>query len=92
MQKTVVVEVARAKLHRLYGKVIRYSTKYMAHDESDALQIGDQVQIVESRPLSRHKRWVVEKVLTAPGSGQVGSSPQASHLGDSSPAQGENEQ
>ncbi len=55
MQKTVVVEVARAKQHPLYRKVIRYSTKYMAHDESDSLEIGDVVQIVESRPLSR--RW-----------------------------------
>lgn len=64
MQKTVVVEIARAKPHPIYGKVIRYSTKYMAHDESDSLQIGDVVQIVESRPLSRHKRWAVESVIS----------------------------
>jgi small subunit ribosomal protein S17 len=63
MDKTVVVEIQMAKQHRLYRKVIRYTETYMAHDESNALQLGDLVQIVESRPLSRHKRWVVEKVL-----------------------------
>ena len=65
MDKTVVVEVERKKMHRLYKKVIRVSKKYMAHDESNALNIGDEVQIVESRPMSKHKRWVVETVLNA---------------------------
>lgn len=64
MDKTVVVVVERSKQHRLYRKVVRYTEKYMAHDESNALQIGDEVQIVESRPLSKHKRWAVETVLT----------------------------
>lgn len=63
MEKTVVVEVQKAQQHRLYGKVLRYSKKYMAHDESNALQEGDLVQIVESRPMSKNKRWVVESVL-----------------------------
>jgi small subunit ribosomal protein S17 len=45
--------------------VIRVSKKYMAHDESNALNIGDEVTIVESRPMSKHKRWVVETVLSA---------------------------
>lgn len=63
MDKTVVVVVERSKQHRLYRKVVRYTEKYMAHDESNALQIGDEVQIVESRPLSKHKRWAVETVL-----------------------------
>jgi small subunit ribosomal protein S17 len=65
MDKTVVVEVERKKMHRLYKKVIRVSKKYMAHDESNALNIGDEVTIVESRPMSKHKRWVVETVLSA---------------------------
>jgi small subunit ribosomal protein S17 len=64
MDKTVVVEVERKKMHRLYKKVIRVSKKYMAHDESNALNIGDEVQIVESRPMSKRKRWVVESVVT----------------------------
>jgi small subunit ribosomal protein S17 len=64
MDKTVVVEVERKKMHRLYKKVIRVSKKYMAHDESNALNIGDGVQIVESRPMSKRKRWVVESVVT----------------------------
>ena len=65
MDKTVVVQVERKKMHRLYKKVIRVSKKYMAHDESNALNIGDEVQIVESRPMSKHKRWVVETVISA---------------------------
>jgi small subunit ribosomal protein S17 len=62
MQKTVVVEISRTFRHPLYGKVIRRSKRVMAHDELGC-QIGDQVQIVESRPLSRRKRWVVEAIL-----------------------------
>lgn len=72
MTKTVVVEVARAKQHPLYRKVIRYSNTYMAHDESDSLQVGDVVQIVESRPLSRHKRWAVESVVSSIANPSVG--------------------
>lgn len=63
MDKTVVVVVESAKPHRLYGKIVRTTKKYMAHDESNALNVGDFVQIVESRPLSRHKRWAVETVI-----------------------------
>lgn len=65
MDKTVVVVVNNVKQHPLYKKVIRYTTKYQAHDESNALNIGDVVQIVESRPISKHKRWVVETVIGA---------------------------
>jgi small subunit ribosomal protein S17 len=64
MDKTVVVAVESSKQHRLYRKVVRTTKKYMAHDESNAVQIGDIVQIVESRPLSRHKRWAVELVVS----------------------------
>ena len=51
------------KRHTLYGKVITTRNKYKAHDEENACQIGDLVEIVESRPLSREKRWVVTEIL-----------------------------
>lgn len=63
MQKTVVVEVKRTTRHRLYGKVITVSKRYKAHDEENACREGDLVRIVESRPISREKRWVVEAIL-----------------------------
>ncbi len=62
MMKTVVVEINRTYQHPLYKKVVHASKRVKAHDEIGC-QIGDQVQIVESRPLSREKRWVVEKIL-----------------------------
>jgi small subunit ribosomal protein S17 len=68
MQKTVVVEVKRTTRHRLYGKVITVSKRYKAHDEENTCQVGDLVRIVESRPISREKRWVVGAILErAPG-------------------------
>ena len=63
MDKTVVVAVERRYRHRLYQKVVRSTKKYMAHDEENACRTGDRVQIVESRPYSRRKRWTVEKIL-----------------------------
>jgi small subunit ribosomal protein S17 len=63
MQKTVVVSVENLKRHPLYNKVIRRTTKYKAHNPEDTARLGDLVQIVESQPLSREKRWAVEKVL-----------------------------
>ncbi|MGQ9585442.1 MAG: 30S ribosomal protein S17 [Anaerolineae bacterium] len=63
MDKTVVVRVERLKRHRVYGKVMRVFKKYKAHDEENACREGDLVRIVESRPLSREKRWVVEEIL-----------------------------
>ena len=68
MDKTVVVEIERVKMHRVYKKVIRTSKRVMAHDESNQITVGTIVRIVESKPLSRHKRWVVEEVVSAPGS------------------------
>jgi small subunit ribosomal protein S17 len=62
MMKTVVVEIVRKYRHPLYKKVVYSSKRVKAHDEMNC-QIGDEVQIVESRPLSRDKRWVVESVL-----------------------------
>ena len=63
MDKSVVVVVTRTKRHPLYQKVIRIRKRYMAHDAHNACQIGDQVRIVESRPLSKKKRWAVESIL-----------------------------
>lgn len=63
MQKTVVVSVETAMRHPLYGKVIRKSKKYMAHDEQETCHEGDVVRIEESRPLSRKKRWRVVEVV-----------------------------
>ena len=63
MDKTAVVRVERRYRHPLYKKVIRSAKKYMAHDEQNSCRIGDKVRIVESRPMSRHKRWMVEDIL-----------------------------
>jgi len=66
MDKTVVVEVQTTKRHPLYKKVIRTSKKYMAHDETNAIPVGALVRIVESRPISKTKKWAVEEVLATP--------------------------
>ena len=63
MDKTVVVVVETRKRHPLYRKVVRTTKRYKAHDEGNECQIGDKVRIIESRPLSREKRWVVEEIL-----------------------------
>lgn len=67
MQKTVVVAIERRKAHPVYKKVVQTTKKVMAHDETDAIEVGSLVQLVESKPLSRNKRWAVEKVLETPG-------------------------
>jgi small subunit ribosomal protein S17 len=63
MEKTVVVQVERLVKHPLYKKYIRRRNKFMAHDAENACQIGDRVQITESRPLSKTKRWRVSRIL-----------------------------
>lgn len=63
MQKTVTVLVERRVKHPLYGKYIVKSNRYHAHDESDALNEGDIVEIAESRPLSKTKTWAVTRVV-----------------------------
>ena len=67
MDKTVVVRVERLVRHPRYGKVLRRVKKYKAHDEGNVCRLGDEVRIVESRPLSREKRWAVEEILKRPG-------------------------
>ncbi len=59
MDKTIVVEVERRVQHPVYKKFIRRSKRYHAHDESNAVKAGETVRIIESRPLSKTKRWVV---------------------------------
>ena len=66
MDKTITVEVERKVKHPLYGKFLKKTTKFHAHDEKNECSIGDTVKIMESRPMSKTKRWrlveVVEKV------------------------------
>lgn len=63
MDKTVVVQVVRRFQHPRYRKYVRESNRYKAHDENNEAKIGDKVDIVESRPLSRHKRWSVKTIV-----------------------------
>lgn len=63
MDKTVVVAVTTTKRHPVYGKVMRLVKKYKAHDEKNECREGDRVQIIESKPISRHKRWAVVSIL-----------------------------
>lgn len=66
MDKTVVVEITRRTMHPVYKKFVTSTRKVMAHDESNTIPVGAVVRIVESRPLSRRKRWVVEEVVQDP--------------------------
>ena len=63
MEKSVVVAVERQVRHPLYGKIQRRTSTFLAHNEGNAAKVGDLVEIVEGRPLSRRKRWVVVKIL-----------------------------
>jgi small subunit ribosomal protein S17 len=63
MDKTVTVEVQVAEHHRLYHKTIHKAVKYKAHDEKNESKVGDVVKIIETRPLSRDKRWRVAEVV-----------------------------
>jgi small subunit ribosomal protein S17 len=64
MDKTVVVEVSRTVRHLTYGKYLRKRERFLAHDERNQYHVGDKVRIVESRPLSRRKRWRVREKLS----------------------------
>ena len=66
MDKTRVVVVTRRLAHAKYGKYMTRRAKYKAHDEKNEYRVGDRVEIVESRPLSREKRWRVERLLERP--------------------------
>jgi len=63
MEKTIVIRIERRKLHPLYKKYITRTKKIKAHDEGNLCQIGDLVKVIESRPLSKDKRWSLLEVL-----------------------------
>jgi small subunit ribosomal protein S17 len=63
MQKTIVVEVRRRVQHPVYKRIVTKRSKFMAHDEHGKAHQGDMVRIVESRPLSKNKRWTLKEVL-----------------------------
>jgi small subunit ribosomal protein S17 len=63
MEKTVVVEVRNAAAHSTYGKIVRRNKRLKAHDETNEAGVGDRVRIMETRPLSKTKRWRVVEIL-----------------------------
>jgi small subunit ribosomal protein S17 len=63
MDKTVVVAVERRRQHRLYGKTMLVTTRYKAHDPNNVCKLGDTVRLVETRPISKEKRWRVVEIL-----------------------------
>lgn len=63
MDKTIVVLIVRKWKHPLYGKVMKSSKKYKAHDELNAAKAGDEVKITETRPISKDKRWRLVEVI-----------------------------
>lgn len=63
MDKTVVVEVVRYKMDSMYKKYVKVRKRYKAHDERNEYKVGDRVEIVEHRPLSKHKRWRVSQLI-----------------------------
>jgi small subunit ribosomal protein S17 len=63
MQKTVTVAVERQVRHEVYGKTQRRTSKFLAHNENHDAKVGDRVAIVEAKPMSRRKRWVVTRVV-----------------------------
>ena len=71
MTKTIVVQIKRKALHPLYGKVIEKAAKFKVHDEKNEAKVGDKVRIVETRPLSKEKRWRLVEIL---GHGHVNAS------------------
>jgi small subunit ribosomal protein S17 len=69
MQKTIVVEVRRRVSHPVYKRILTKRSKFMAHDEHSKAHEGDVVRIVESRPLSKNKRWSLKEVIRGAASG-----------------------
>ncbi|HQV52722.1 MAG: 30S ribosomal protein S17 [Flavobacteriales bacterium] len=63
MTKSVTVKVERRVMHKKYGKFVKLSSKFMAHDEKDEAHIGDTVRIMETRPVSKSKRWRLVEVI-----------------------------
>lgn len=63
MAKSIVVRVERRTRHPLYGKVIRSSKRYQAHDPENSAQSGDRVRIIECKPISKNKKWLLSEIL-----------------------------
>lgn len=63
MDKSIVVKVERNFMHSTYGRIVRKSVRYVAHDEKNECKAGDKVKIYETRPLSKTKRWRVGEIL-----------------------------
>jgi small subunit ribosomal protein S17 len=63
MEKTIVITVEDRYLHPIYGKTLKKTQRFMAHDENNECELGDTVLISETRPLSRKKRWAVKQIL-----------------------------
>jgi small subunit ribosomal protein S17 len=64
MEKTIIVKVTRMVQHKLYHRVIRVSKKFYAHDEERKARLGDTVRIIETRPMSKLKRWRLAEIVT----------------------------
>jgi small subunit ribosomal protein S17 len=65
MDKTIVVKIERKAKHPLYGKTVKITKNYKAHDEENVAKVGDKVMITETRPISRDKRWRLVEVVEA---------------------------
>src|SRR5579875_2856055 len=89
MQKTVVVAVERTKRHRLYNKTLKRTTRYKVHDERNECHLGDRVRIIETRPLSKEKRWRVLEILKRGNVAEI--QPQEIGITEVEPAEGEAE-
>jgi small subunit ribosomal protein S17 len=63
MQKTIVVEVSRRVPHPLYKRIMTHRSKFLVHDENGEARTGDTVRIVETRPISKHKRWRLRTIV-----------------------------
>lgn len=71
MDKTILVEVSRRVPHPLYKRIVTKRSKFMAHDEKSEAHVGDIVRIVETRPISKHKRWRVQTIVQPSSSREV---------------------
>lgn len=63
MEKTVVVSIERITRHPLYGRTMRRTVRFKVHDEENAARVGDKVEVMETRPLSKEKRWRIVRIL-----------------------------
>lgn len=84
LEKTVTVQIDRTYRHRLYGKVMRSSNHYLAHDEIGA-GLGDLVVIVESRPISKRKRWTIETIIRRATEAEAAAETEVIEHGDETP-------